>query len=248
MDNKSQSHQNPNEIPFRSPDYIESKAEEVIEHFAPEVLRKPGQTPLGLVASETSRRYKVTIDFSLELGETSPGNRILGAFRFHPPTIRVDSSLVGTDRFPFVFAHEYGHFVLHRNLVVKASGYSDVDIADTQHDFITGKKKMVTPRDRLEWQANRFAAALIMPRATVRNAVISVQNSLQIIRRPGIVYVENDKNSLLDFHKILAGLAFIYKVTTTNMEYRLNDLKILDDHRDNGEWHISELLREKRSA
>jgi Zn-dependent peptidase ImmA (M78 family) len=145
----------------------------------------------------------------------------------------------------FILGHEFGHLVLHRNILVKKEDYTGVDISDLKKDFITGAKILLTPRDWIEWQANKFSSSMLMPRSTLRTALIIVQKSLDIHRNMGQIYLDEQRYSLQDFHKTLEGLQDIYKVTKTNLEIRLSDLGLLIDTRGKDTKHISELFLEK---
>jgi Zn-dependent peptidase ImmA (M78 family) len=234
-----------NGVPRLAAGDIETKAEEVIEFFDPLVLQRPCATPLMVFLEETSRRFKVAIDFTRDLGESTQGHKIWGMFCFQPRRILVDRLLIGDARFSFILGHEFGHLVLHRDLIVKKKGYSDVDISDTAHDFVTGKKVLLTPRDWLEWQANRFAGAILMPRATVLDALLSVQRSLGVNHNVGRVFVERKPYSVVDFNRTVVELQSIYQVSRRNVEYRLDQLGLLIDQRNKNTEHMSELLREE---
>lgn len=232
-------------IPSLSANDIEKKAEEVIEFFNPDILRTPCETPLLSFIEETAKKFNFSYDLSQDLGNNSHGHKLLGKFRFKPRAILVDKSLDGDLRQKFVIAHEFGHLVLHRNLLIKREGYADVDIADSEKDFVTGKKILLTPRDWLEWQANRFSSAILMPRRTIHSALLAVQESLEIHRNMGQIYLDEQLYSYRDFQKTLAGLQSVYQVTKTNLEFRLSDLNLLIDVRGKSTKHVSELFMEE---
>jgi Zn-dependent peptidase ImmA (M78 family) len=232
-------------IPSLSANDIEKRAEEVIEFFNPDILTEPCETPLLSFIQETAQKYKFTYDLSQDLGNNPHGHKVLGKFRFKPRAIFVDKSVEGDLRQKFVIGHEFGHLVLHRNLLIKKEGYADVDIADVEKDFVTGKKILLTPRDWLEWQANKFSTAILMPRRTILAALINVQKSLGIHRNIGQIYLDEQKYSFSDFQQTLEGLQDIYKVTKTNLEYRLSDLNLLMDVRGKSAKHITELFMEE---
>lgn len=233
-----------NGIPRLSTNDIETRAEEVIEFFGSESLQRPCQTPIMDFVQETSRKYNLAIDFERDLGKSQQGHKILGMFCFQPRKILVDKSLNGDIRLHFILGHEFGHLVLHRDLVVKKKGYSDVDITDTVRDFVTGRKILLKPRDWLEWQANRFSSAILMPRATLPYALSSVQKSLEINHNLGRVFLERSLYSQRDFDKTLMGLQLIYQVNKRSLEFRLKELGLLIDQRNRDTKHISELLKE----
>ncbi|MFZ5909240.1 MAG: ImmA/IrrE family metallo-endopeptidase, partial [Chloroflexota bacterium] len=204
---------NENGVPSLSANDIEKKVEEVIEFFNPDILCVPCETPLLSFIEETAEKYDFSYDLSQDLGNNAHGHKILGKFRFKPRAIFADKSIDGDLRQKFVIGHEFGHLVLHRNLLIKRESYADVDIADSEKDFVTGKKILLTPRDWLEWQANRFSSAILMPRRTLLSALVSVQKSLDIHRNIGQIYLDDQAYSFSDFQQTMDGLQNIYQVT-----------------------------------
>ena len=94
--------------------------------------------------------------------------------RILPNTILVDKGLYDPHyehMFRFTFAHEVGHALLHRkfcadldNMKAYAEQGSIRAIQDTRERFAhTDKYRLQTERDWLEWQANAFASAILMP-------------------------------------------------------------------------------------
>ena len=237
-----------NNYPRLSAKDIELKAEEVITYFDQnylkyEILKEPKPTPLLRITEIMQNNYGIFFDFKKDLGISKGGNKILGVFTFKPKKIFVDCSLQGNERFPFVLGHELGHLVFHRNLKVDMDEYNT--ITDTERDFATGKKRLKTLRDWLEYQANRFSSAILLPRATVTEAILKTQIGLGIKRNLGKVYLNNQMHSKRDFDLVLNRLAVIYQVSKTNVECRLKDLEILIDHRNIDTSHISALLKEE---
>ncbi len=222
---------------------IELKAQEIIEFFDATILDKPKHTPILEFVEETKRRFGLMFRCDIDLG-AHKGRKILGSFSPKPRSIYIDISIKDTERFPFILAHEFGHLVLHRRIDPVKSGYAGSQIDDTEHDFVTGKKILITPRDWIEWQANRFASAILMPRMTFTDALIDFQKSIEIKRNIGKIVLANN-SSYPDFNKSVLHLSQLYSVNKTNVECRLRDLEMLDDLRNKDVQHISELLMEK---
>ncbi len=133
--------------------------------------------------------------------------------------------------------------MLHRKVKLSKDEYDT--IIDTDYDFVTGKKNLISARDWIEWQANQFASAILMPRKTFRTSVENIQSNMGIKRNLGSIILEDASYSYTDFKKIVSHLMKVYKVNKTNVEYRMNDLGILIDNRGKNVKHISELLREE---
>lgn len=225
-----------------SAEQIEAKAHQVISHFAPEILQRPQPTPLRKFIEESSTQFGLLFDDTKDLPLTGCGNKILGMFRFRPRTILIDRSIANTPRATFVLGHEFGHFVLHRNLVLRKEDYTDNEMSDTEHDFVTGKKKLKNERDWIEWQANRFSSALILPSHTFTYALIEYQMMKEIKLNIGRVYVDESPTNLGLLCGITSFLARLFDVTSVGVEYRLAELGLLIDNRGESTRHISELL------
>jgi predicted transcriptional regulator len=79
------------------------------------------------------------------------------------------SGLTGAERDRFTIAHELGHYVLHSEM---------------------GKRPIVASRsgsNRVEWEANWFAAAFLMPEADFKEACIVCDNFLHLVAARFIV-------------------------------------------------------------
>lgn len=232
-------------VPILSASDIERKAEEVIEFFKPDILHSPCETPIYAFIEEVAEKFDFSYDLLAELGSNSHGHKVVGKFRFKPRAIFIDKSVDGDLRQKFILSHEFGHLVLHRNILVNKKNYTDADIADTEKNLVTGQKILTTPRDWLEWQANKFASAILIPRTTLHLALIAVQKDLDIHRNLGRIYLDEQPYSFSDFQQTLEGLKNIYNVTKTNLEIRLSDLGLLLDVRGKNTKHISELFMEE---
>ncbi len=95
------------------------------------------------------------------------------------PIIGVNS-LQHPNRQRFTIAHECGHLVLHRDLITR-----EVHI-DKTFPVLRRDDKSATGTERIEIQANQFAAELTMPRAlllqVVKNQAIDIDDS-ELVRR-----------------------------------------------------------------
>jgi Zn-dependent peptidase ImmA (M78 family) len=229
-------------VPILYADAIELKAEEVISYFDKEILDKPQRTPLLNFIEELHSKFNVERNYSLTLGTTKNGNIILGKTQLKPKGIFVDASLVNDSRFNFVLAHELGHLILHRSVDIKRTGYEEQELVDTEINFVTGKKKLKTAHDWLEWQANYFASAILIPRATVMKAVVEKQSEMGIKRHFGQIILEAKPYSISDYKEIQKHLELVYSVNATNVECRLKDTGILINRMNLNVKHVSELF------
>jgi Zn-dependent peptidase ImmA (M78 family) len=98
----------------------------------------------------------------------------------------------------FTIAHEIGHQLLHM------SGQLDTEFIDTLDNFRTTESPLDegwSPERRKEWEANVFAASLLMNEELVRERWVNCQDTSRI--------------------------AWMFQVSTTAMLVRLNQLGLL---------------------
>lgn len=168
-----------------------------IEAEASKLLQQADVVALPINVESIARYLGLTVE-ATQLGDNVSGLLVLdkdrGSIGYNK-----DQSTV---RQRFTIAHEIGHFVLHRN---------------TQSLFIDKKynsgvyqrnERSSTGEDPQEVQANRFAAALLMPRSLV------------------VAEVANSEFDLGD-ERGLSELAHKFRVSTQAMAFRLANLGLL---------------------
>lgn len=222
------------EVPKLSAQDIERKSIEVLSKLnLGKILLAPQATPIEDIVTTVSNKFGV----EFEIKDLPQG--VLGQFSIQPYGIFIDSSIANTDRMPFTLAHEFGHFVLHRKVRMKQGEYV---FSDLERHLLTGKKKLKTKRDWIEYQANRFASAILMPKRTIRQAVMNLQRELGIVHELGTIHLDHQPCNQRDAQLIISELTGIYRVNRTNVFYRLSDLGILKDHTLDSTGHISEFF------
>jgi Zn-dependent peptidase ImmA (M78 family) len=179
----------------------------------------------------------------VDLGHTTYGKKILGIYHRNPRAILIDRVLDGDSRFSFTLAHEIGHFVFHREFFIQNKDYNDMP--DTIRDLVTGRRKLITEKQWIEWQANTFASAFLLPRATFEGTVAVIQEAIGVAKNLGVVYVEESPSSISEYMMLLDGVAKVYDVHRRAVEIRLSSLEMLIDQRLRGKRHISQLLSEE---
>ncbi|MBT8331426.1 MAG: ImmA/IrrE family metallo-endopeptidase [Deltaproteobacteria bacterium] len=107
-----------------------------------------------------------------DLRKTLKLDDVLGATYVKKRMICVDQSLAENQnegRLCFTFAHETGHWVLHRNLIDQAhrSGGAP-NLPQSMGGFIFCR--IQDAKKPIEWQADYFASCLLMPAEAVRDA------------------------------------------------------------------------------
>src|SRR2546422_242370 len=195
-----------NGIPILDASEIEQLAERFLTHVAPDVLAEPTFTPLAEIMALLQDEGRVTFAIGVDLGWTPQGHKYLGCYDPVKGVVLIDSSLTHDDpRFPFTVAHELGHFYLHGKVRLAAVGVppGESGILDSSRDIVIHRVDMTRPRTMIEWQANRFAAAILIPRATVIAAIQQAQNEMGINRNVGTVVLDAQPYSRRDFQETI---------------------------------------------
>ena len=157
----------PIKVPFRT--HTE------LDHMAAELLRKysawkgsPTRPPIDV---EEIVEGLLDLDFEVEdLREILGMPDVLGATWLEDRLIRVDQSLEGKEgRFAFTVAHEVGHWVLHGPIIEMEKVTLPLFAAKPDE---APKPAIVCRsgayRQPAEWQADQFAARILMPATDVR--------------------------------------------------------------------------------
>ena len=220
-----------NGVPYLSAENVEGFANEVLIWFDKDLLFEPREIPISKIIDKLSSEYNVRSIRDIDLGETESEYQILGKCLPDDRTIYISSALSDEEsRLRFTVAHELGHLLLHRALRLKGKINPNIN-EDTEIDLDTGRKKLITAWDFLEWQANCFAANLLLPEKSFCKAFIDKQNKMKIRRNVGRIYINTD-SSISILVEIRYHLALIFGVSESCVEYRLNALNIIIDERD----------------
>lgn len=216
-----------NGIPRISRLDIEKHAESFIKYFDPECLLTPRVTPLATICSRLYKDHNVKFVFGTDLGVTKEGYKYRGCFDICATTIYIDKSMPeGGARFNFTLAHEIGHFVLHRKIDTSILKNKNT-IKDTSRDLILDHMDSDNPRTWLEWQANKFASSILLPRSTVPDAVIQKQKEMGLNRNIGKIFLDRGVSSYMDYKGQLEHLSFIYQTSKASIRIHLRELNIL---------------------
>jgi Zn-dependent peptidase ImmA (M78 family) len=216
-------------IPRLSREGIEKAAKQFLSGIAEYALNPLVLLPtnLGYVLQKLRDGDFCTFSHDGELGYKLNGLPCLGIYSFSRRHIAISNGLSKTDpRYTFTCAHEIGHFYLHEKVHPRAyQEQGEIEIRDSARDFVTLQSNSA-PRSRMEWQANRFAASILMPLATVRAVLAKVQWDLGIGRH-GRIWLDNQPHSQRDFYRVLRGVAQHYNVSQAVVEVRLREMDLI---------------------
>lgn len=193
--------------------------------------RKPA--PLQRLLETFIQKQWLTFSHDQDLGQL-PGNRkIYGEFQVEPIRIFIDRSLdAWSPRFCFSLAHEIGHFALHRQMIGIGKFIDREQLpADSASRLRYRDMAELSDLGWVEWQANEFAMALIMPVYSAYLNVQRIQQEIGIKNNLGIIYLDRQPCNMIDCGRVLFELCQKYQVSAVLMRRRLMHLNILHDRR-----------------
>lgn len=202
---------------------IEELTIDIINDFNPSILRNYEAFPIHDFISYFQEKFGTTVitDQNIPLIK---GKKLNGYCDFENKKVFIDVDLVDTGQFAFVCAHEIGHYFLHSHLQISQAEYDKQP--DSKYDPAIGKYALLNEKHWIEWQANQFAASLIMPKRSVLGKLLEWQYKVGI-RNKGSVFLDKQPCNIRDFKVVITLLAFEFKVSRTILEYRMRELKII---------------------
>lgn len=217
-------------VPFLKPSDLDHAVAELLRRYGA-WKKAPVQPPIDV--DEIVEGYLGLTLEVVDLRERLGMDDVLGATWFDDGRVRIDRSLEGKEgRFAFTVAHEIGHWQLHRPLYemdkVTLPLFSLGPDEKPAPAVVCRAKERKAPA---EWQADQFAARLLMPAAAVRETALSLCNDkppvwdgLADSRKTGIL----DPRLRTFAGEIIAEGGFL-NVSNEAMCYRLLDLKLAKD-------------------
>ena len=139
--------------------------------------------------------------------------------------IILNKTIKNTPREPFVLAHELGHYVLHKELKVNKTLYNN--FKDIRFNFFEQNYVLNNPKNWVEWQANCFASCLLMPEKSFKAVLYVVQKNMGI-SKAGRIFLDSQDCNKIAYRDIIDRLALHFNVSKISVDYRLNDLKLID--------------------
>lgn len=146
----------------------------------------------------------------------------IGKIQYNPLTIYVNPS-VGRDsaRWRFTVAHEIGHLVLH-SFILRDYFASNSDNDDLQIISPGISNEVIK---RMEIQANKFAALLLMPTSYFNKAVNNYFRRESINK--GFIYLDHQPQNVKLVMSLLSELETIFGVSKEAAKVKLKQLKLL---------------------
>ena len=193
-----------------SDEAVEALVDDLIEEAAQELLHRYQQFSgenTSPVPVESIAEHLLGYDLEITNEGLFSDPNFLGGISFETNTIFVNASVEEHEgRYTFTVAHEIGHHVLHKDLY-------DAHISDRSQILCREQKK----KPLIERQADRFAAALMMPRELVCNS-----NAVQKQRR-----VPKTLPQAVDLANSVKAECGFSNVSLSALVNRLKDLSLI---------------------
>lgn len=228
-------------IPVLKRQDIEAIAEEFLGFFDRVCLNTPRFTPLASIMASLRERGKLEFRLDQDLGFTAAGYKLLGCYDINARVVYIDRSLLDEDpRFSFTVAHELGHYLLHSKVAVDViHGEPTAIIRDTARHLVLDRSQSTSPRDWIEWQANKFASSLLLPRRTVPSALVEIQRALGITHNLGVIWMDSQPGAREDFDSTVQRMSELYQTSRAATSIRLDELNLVyRPTRDDGIWRF----------
>jgi Zn-dependent peptidase ImmA (M78 family) len=246
-------------VPYLTEETIERDAAALLAEF--EIARAVRLEPPIPIEDIVEKHLRLRIEFDsmharLGLPRPPSGGTVILAAIDSDGSIFIDESLDPEEnpamegRYRFTLAHESGHWRLHRDMIMDGV---------MQASFLDGPSlisRSGAAKAREEWQADYYAACLLMPRRMVaaiwgehfpdgRQRVLqsSVANSPGFVEVPRL-YTQIDGRDVLEtddeaLERFCKPLAERFLVSPIAMRIRLEHLGLLHRHVPD-QWHVSD--------
>jgi Zn-dependent peptidase ImmA (M78 family) len=213
-----------NLVPFREKGELEALADETLDDIAYDA----GTVSLASICSREAKRAGLVVEHQTPVPDPDSENPPLGRIEFSPLRILLfayDRPHPARDR--FTLAHELAHHLLGHG------SYMTRESCD-ESDFVLHRRRIDDGTDiaRLEYQANYFAASLLMPRKNFIEDFWKLLEGLDIRSKGfGPLYVDNQQCNIDNYFAVTAALMNRYKVSRASATIRLESLGLLRDAR-----------------
>ena len=235
---KKLENENEDIIPFIGQSYIDQRVNNIFSYFKSKMKRNR-EVLLEPICGYLSEFNDIEFIYDENLGENVHGNEVLGKISLDTKKVFISSSLKrNSPRWRFTLAHELGHFLLHRKLFISDPSTNVMDSKKS----ISWEKIDKTSISRLEWQANSFASALLLPKITLIPLIATLLEDYGIRNsNHGTIYLDNQKDNILAYRYISSKIKEEYNVSYQMITYRLVQLNILNNQ--SGQKNIRELSK-----
>lgn len=206
---------------------IDKLSKSDIEQTAIEELNKINPLVLSRAHPLSQKVLKEYLRDQLKLKLVALGSKsnLLGNCNIDSNIIGLNESISSTNREFFTLAHEFGHYILHQKLLIGQSTYDLFE--DIEFNFRTKRYELSTPNQWIEWQANYFAASLILPKEPFLFRVWQFQDELKMSKN--IILLNDHPQTRTNFMNLVNRLAYSFDVSKTTIIYRLKEMNLINN-------------------
>lgn len=223
-------------IEFYSKDEIAAIAGLELDNFDESYIRNAYGLDTKRITDYLYKEYDLKIETFLP-----NKNNYLGICDIDNKTIGLSRSIINTPRELFVLCHEFGHFRLHQKLRINQELLNA--FSDPIQNLEDGRKKLENPRHWIEWQANYFAASLLMPETSIKAKLWQHQQRLGYSK--GNLILNDDYSNHHNYVKIINYLSNHFSVSKTSIIYRLREFDLIQN--DSRTKSIGDLINDYKS-
>ena len=208
-------------VPFMSPDDVELPCQAV--HSA--IGYQNGSVSLRAICEWQQLVTGLTVVTGAVARREEAERGILGRITFNPPSIVIFSDPMGVRRERFTLAHELGHLILGHSEYMQAESVDAKDIEDSDRVDIGADSIR-----RLEWQANRFASCLLLPREPFVKSAYEKACQMGLRNKGfGLIYFDHQPVNTQNYYELTSALAATYEVSRSAVRIRLKNFDLLCD-------------------
>lgn len=211
------------QIPYLSKEFIEDISARELEKIAYTV----GEVPLEKICEFQKARNGLKVTYEVLTKAKAENDSMLGKIVFKPPRITIylcDNNIIERQR--FTLAHELGHLLLNHGKYM-VSEYCEQSDLDGNNSKLIGLKEIIA----MEWQANYFASALLLPKVNLIADFNLIASNINLVNRGfGALYLDFQPCNLDPYMRIVNELKTKYKVSIAAIRMRLINLGVIRDH------------------
>lgn len=235
--------QTPQKFTLYPKDYInelissEHEKAVLFKKFKRQTINVPylSKVQISLIAEDIYNRYKsdngrlevlqILNDFNISVFSTEKiiDQDTIAEINFNQKKITLfGKNFFSETQLNFALSHEIGHFLLGHDKYLKVE--RQTINTSTGVEFINS---LPINLDRIEYQANYFAACLLLPRIALTNTFIHLIKKYNVPYRGfSLLYVDEQPCNLDSYNKICIPIANFFMVSQETLKIRLTELNL----------------------
>lgn len=201
-------------------------SEKDLKQLADKALEYIGYKTGPVNLEEICKHLLINVEFTNSDIINDEGFPILGTANFDRKIIQINLHK-NKFRERFTIAHEIGHFFLNHELYLSSENIIEQDL------FLIDRIYSNFNYDRLEFQANYFAANLILPDSALIGMTEKFRSQLGMHSKIyDAIFVDNQPCNIHDYYIIMMHLSEYFNVSRKVIEIKLKKLGLLIDRRE----------------